>query len=179
MCVCAHHECMWEGRAALIFNLSTAWRSVSASCLQLPSLSGWAPGTHWIGHWVPYPQGMCAIFFWGINVMDFEKVTNCGPLEFWTALLMSPCHVSDVQLIIMHCIYLYSQQMWYIFNVSLRVWQVDHFHQDMACLQIADGGDSLQIWRVAAIILNMQSWIAHKGWSSSMGVGWKVHNPSL
>jgi hypothetical protein len=90
MYVCAHHECIWQGRgrAALIFNLSTAWRSASASCLQPSSPSGWAPGTHWIGRWVHYPQGICAIFFWGINVMDFEKVTNCGSLEFWTTLLM-------------------------------------------------------------------------------------------
>jgi hypothetical protein len=28
-------------------------------------------------------------------------------------------------------------------------------HNDMARPQVADGGDGLQIWRVAAIILNM------------------------
>jgi hypothetical protein len=36
--------------------------------------------------------------------------------------------------------------------------------------QVADGGESLQIWRVAANILNKQS-TADKGWSSSVGVG--------
>jgi hypothetical protein len=36
--------------------------------------------------------------------------------------------------------------------------------------QVADGGNSLQIWRVAANILNNQLWTADKGWSSSMGV---------
>jgi hypothetical protein len=37
--------------------------------------------------------------------------------------------------------------------------------------QVADGGDSLQIWRVAANILNKQSLTADKGWSSSLEVG--------
>jgi hypothetical protein len=36
----------------------------------------------------------------------------------------------------------------------------------MAHPQIADGGDGLVIWRVAAIVLNKQSRIADKGWSS-------------
>jgi len=35
----------------------------------------------------------------------------------------------------------------------------------------ADGGDSLQIWRVAVNILNKWSWTADKGWSSSLGFG--------
>jgi hypothetical protein len=41
----------------------------------------------------------------------------------------------------------------------------------MARPQVADGGDALQIWRVAANILNKQSRTADKGWSSSLGVG--------
>jgi hypothetical protein len=41
----------------------------------------------------------------------------------------------------------------------------------MVCPQVADGGDSLQIWRAAANILNKQLQIADKGWSSSFGVG--------
>jgi hypothetical protein len=44
-------------------------------------------------------------------------------------------------------------------------------HHGMARPQVADGGDSLQFWRVAANILNKQSWTADKGWSSSLGVG--------
>jgi hypothetical protein len=36
-------------------------------------------------------------------------------------------------------------------------------HHSMARPQVADGGDSLQIWRVAANILNKQSWTAGKG----------------
>ena len=35
------------------------------------------------------------------------------------------------------------------------------------------------IWRVAANKLNKQSWIADKGWSSSLGVGRGANNPSL
>jgi hypothetical protein len=42
----------------------------------------------------------------------------------------------------------------------------------MARSQDADGGDALQVWRVAANILNKQSRTAGKGWSSSLGVDW-------
>jgi hypothetical protein len=41
----------------------------------------------------------------------------------------------------------------------------------MTRAQIADGGDGLQIWRVAANILNKQSRTADRGFSSSLGVG--------
>jgi hypothetical protein len=44
-------------------------------------------------------------------------------------------------------------------------------HNSMARPQVADGGNSLQIWKVAANILNKQSRTPDKGWSSSLGVG--------
>jgi hypothetical protein len=44
-------------------------------------------------------------------------------------------------------------------------------HHGMARPQVADGRNGLQIWRVAANILNKQSLTANKGWSSSFG-GW-------
>jgi hypothetical protein len=44
-------------------------------------------------------------------------------------------------------------------------------HHGMARPQVADGGDSLQFWRVAANMLNKQSRRADKAWSSSLGVG--------
>jgi hypothetical protein len=37
--------------------------------------------------------------------------------------------------------------------------------------QVADRGNGLQIWRVAANILNKQLRTADKGWSSSFGFG--------
>jgi hypothetical protein len=40
-------------------------------------------------------------------------------------------------------------------------------HHNMVRRQVADGGDGLQIWRVAANILNKQSRTADRGWSSS------------
>jgi hypothetical protein len=49
-------------------------------------------------------------------------------------------------------------------------------HHDMVHPQVVDEGDSLQIWRVAANILNEQSWTADKGWSSSLGVGRGANN---
>jgi hypothetical protein len=44
--------------------------------------------------------------------------------------------------------------------------------------RVADRGDGLQIWRVAANILNKQSRTADSGWSSSLGVGRWANNPS-
>jgi hypothetical protein len=44
-------------------------------------------------------------------------------------------------------------------------------HQGVARPQVADGGEGLQIWRVATNILNKQSRTAGKGWPSSLGVG--------
>jgi hypothetical protein len=41
----------------------------------------------------------------------------------------------------------------------------------MARLRIAGGGDGLQIWRIAANILNKQLQTGGKGWSSSLGGG--------
>jgi hypothetical protein len=46
------------------------------------------------------------------------------------------------------------------------------------CPQVADGGNGLQIWRIAANILNKQSRTADKGWSSSLGVGRGANNSS-
>jgi hypothetical protein len=40
-------------------------------------------------------------------------------------------------------------------------------HHGMARPQVADGGDGLQVWRVAANILNKQSRRADKEWYSS------------
>jgi hypothetical protein len=39
----------------------------------------------------------------------------------------------------------------------------------MACPQVADKEDGLQIWRAAVNILNMQLRTAEKGWSSNLG----------
>jgi hypothetical protein len=58
----------------------------------------------------------------------------------------------------------------YVFNVHVK-WV--HCHHGMVRPRVADRGDSLQIWRVAANILNKQSRTADGGWSSSLG-GWAV-----
>jgi hypothetical protein len=51
-------------------------------------------------------------------------------------------------------------------------------HHGMARPQVADGGNGLQLWRVAANILNKQSRTADKGWSSRLGVGRGANNSS-
>jgi hypothetical protein len=52
-----------------------------------------------------------------------------------------------------------------------------HCHHGMARPRVADRGDSLQIWRIAANKLNMQSRTADSGWSSSLGIGRGANNP--
>jgi hypothetical protein len=51
-------------------------------------------------------------------------------------------------------------------------------HHGMARPQVADGGDALQVWRVAANILNRQSPTADKGWPFNLGVGSGANNSS-
>jgi hypothetical protein len=50
------------------------------------------------------------------------------------------------------------------------------FHHGMARPQVADGGDGLQIWMVAADILDKQSRTADKRWYSNLGVGGGANN---
>jgi hypothetical protein len=51
-------------------------------------------------------------------------------------------------------------------------------HHGMARPQVADGGDGLQIWRIAANILNRLSGTPDKGWSSSLGIERGANNSS-
>jgi hypothetical protein len=51
-------------------------------------------------------------------------------------------------------------------------------HNGMARPQVADGGEALQVWRVASNILNKQSRTADKRWSSILGVGRGANNTS-
>jgi hypothetical protein len=48
----------------------------------------------------------------------------------------------------------------------------------MARPKVADEGDALQVWKVAANILNKKSRTADKGWSSSLCVGRGTNNSS-
>jgi hypothetical protein len=48
----------------------------------------------------------------------------------------------------------------------------------MARPRVADREDGLQIWRVAANILNNQSQTADSGWSNSLGVGRELTTPN-
>jgi hypothetical protein len=51
-------------------------------------------------------------------------------------------------------------------------------HHGMAHPQVADGGEGLQTWRVAANILNKQTRTADNVWSSSLGVRRGANNSS-
>jgi hypothetical protein len=63
----------------------------------------------------------------------------------------------------------------------MHIGHLDHVrwvpcHHGKARPQVAGGGDSLQVWRVAANIFNQQSQTDNKGWSSSLGVRCGANN---
>jgi hypothetical protein len=51
------------------------------------------------------------------------------------------------------------------------------YHHSMACSWVADGGDGLELWRVAVNILNKQPHTNNKGWSSILGFGVGLTTP--
>jgi hypothetical protein len=73
-----------------------------------------------------------------------------------------------------------SEAAFYVFASGSEIVSrnVGTCHHGMARPQVADGGDSLNIWRVAANILNKQLRTADKWWSSSVGVGRGATNSS-
>jgi hypothetical protein len=44
-------------------------------------------------------------------------------------------------------------------------------HSSMVHSQVSDGGDDLQMWRLAAKVMSKQSQTADKGWFSGVRVG--------
>jgi hypothetical protein len=64
---------------------------------------------------------------------------------------------------------------WILNNYGNVTWV--HCHKRMARRRVADRGDGLQIWRVAANILNKKSRTADSGWSCSFGVGRGLTTP--
>jgi hypothetical protein len=65
-----------------------------------------------------------------------------------------------------------------MYNYTCHVRWVPCHHGTAARPQVADGGDGLQIWKVAANIMNKQSRTTDKGRSSSLGVERGANNPS-
>jgi hypothetical protein len=62
-----------------------------------------------------------------------------------------------------------SEKCWSMINGSLS---------SQHCVSSGCGWrNSLQVWKVAANVLNKQSWGADKGWSSSLGI-WQGANKS-
>jgi len=55
--------------------------------------------------------------------------------------------------------------------------RIPTFRRCMERPQVADGSDGLQIWRVAANMLNKQSETSDKGWSSSLVLGEGLTTP--
>jgi hypothetical protein len=55
--------------------------------------------------------------------------------------------------------------------VVLEKFKWVHCHHGMVRPRVADRGDGLHIWRVAANMLNKQLRTANSGWSSTLGVG--------
>jgi hypothetical protein len=68
------------------------------------------------------------------------------------------------------------QETEYCLDVSCVPSYVGPCHHSMAHPLVAHTEDGLQIWMVAANILNKQSQTASKGWSSSLGIGQRANN---
>jgi hypothetical protein len=66
-----------------------------------------------------------------------------------------------------------------ILSTHLRLVRWVPFHHGKARPQVANGGNTFQVWRVATNILNKQSRTADKGWPSSLGVGLGLTTPRL
>jgi hypothetical protein len=98
-----------------------------------------------------------------------RKVCNCNPLCHFLTVFHTASFLLDnrsSRIVIMYCILSLAHVRWV------------PCHHGMARPQVADGGNGLQIRRVAANILNKQSRTADKGWSSSVGVGRGANNSS-
>ena len=59
----------------------------------------------------------------------------------------------------------------------IKIWYKVHSTTAWRVPWVADGGVGLQIWRIAANILNKQSWTADQEWSSSLGVWREAKQP--
>jgi len=55
---------------------------------------------------------------------------------------------------------------------------MDLCHCNMVWRQDADGGESLQIWWLAANTLKKQSQAAEEGWTSNLQIGQDAYNSS-
>jgi hypothetical protein len=95
------------------------------------------------------------------------SVMQQAVMLLWKRLICHNIYIyTHTHIYIYICVCVYNKLSSYLGHVKLV-----HCHQGMTRPQVADRGDGLQIWRVAANILNEQSWTADSGWSSSLGVG--------
>jgi hypothetical protein len=106
-----------------------------------------------------------------------------SPLVHWSVIVMLTLlnEFSSINVSHEHMLYSRSRRSERSLILVYRLYSVsvnNACHNGMARPQVADGGDGLQMWRVAANILNKQSRTADKGWSSSLGVGRGANNSS-
>jgi hypothetical protein len=77
----------------------------------------------------------------------------------------------------------YPENLYFFLNIkeilvcgSLKYVKFVPRHNGMVRPQVGDGGDGLQVQKVAANIFNKQSRTADRGWSSSLGIGQGASN---
>jgi hypothetical protein len=113
-------------------------------------------------------------FFTSYRFTSFKRALNCGVFH------CSPILNKKLSLFSLSCLALthitsymsvgYSATLWLSGPQRRILVRWVPCHHGMVRPHVADGGDALQVWRVAANILNKQSRWANKGWSSSFGV---------
>jgi hypothetical protein len=122
-------------------------------------------------YWRQYWRGVLMCIGYWPDDCDTSKQTQCE-----TMWITCPSHSNDQRIFGKNSDDLPSY--YYISAsscINIHVRWVPCYH-GMTRPRVADAGNDLQIWRVAANILNKQSWTANKGWSSSLGVGRGANN---
>jgi hypothetical protein len=108
------------------------------------------------------------------TVLDIRRLPRMIPTSLASSSLTRNCLIST-NCFLTKWIHRVTVSKSYLHTTHVRWVLCRH---SMARSRIADGGHDLQIWRVAANILNKQSRTADKGWSSSLRVGRGANNSS-
>jgi hypothetical protein len=113
----------------------------------------------------------CYINFFGRGVVVKVYVPPKHVLERWKIIMGSTTFMPHFSC----CVY-DGIPTW---AVTIAPCYVGPCHHGMVCPWVLDGGNDLQIWKLAANSLNKQPWTADRGWSSSLGVGQGGSNSSV
>lgn len=117
-----------------------------------------------------------------LNPILFSLLHLCLPsalfLSHFPVHISLICHTFHMPCPSLHLLFDHSNSTWWGVNILQLIMQycpvpygVGPSH-DVACPQVAGGGDGLQMWRVGSTVSNNLLVLADKGWFSILWVGW-------